>query len=89
MGSLAVPEIAHSSPKPSELDESAIASLARKTSTPIEVVRHLYDEERAELQGTSSVKNFIDVIAGRRVRERLMRPRFRNKGQPAAATAPQ
>lgn len=54
-----------------ESDEACVAALARKTHTPIEDVRHLYDEELANLQAKSAVKNFIEVIAARRVRQRL------------------
>jgi Protein of unknown function (DUF3562) len=56
----------------SELDEATVAALASRTRTSVEVVKHLYDEEIAELQSTSVVKNFIDVIARRRVKQRLM-----------------
>jgi len=34
-------------------------------------VKRIYDEEIAALHAKSTVKNFIDVIAGRRVRQRL------------------
>jgi hypothetical protein len=54
-------------------DESTVSAIARKTRTPIEVVKHLYDEEFAELKSNSAVKNFLEVIAGRRVKERLRR----------------
>jgi Protein of unknown function (DUF3562) len=54
-------------------DDAAVAALARKTQTPIDVVRHIYDEELADLDSKSAVKNFIEVIAGRRVRNRLLR----------------
>jgi len=64
-------------------DEASVAALAHKTRTPIDVVRHIYDEELAELDSKSTVKNFIEVIAGRRVKERLRR------GAPEGASAPQ
>ena len=67
---------AHSTPN-TTADESTVSAIARKTHTPVDVVKHLYDEELAELQSNSSVKSFLDVIAGRRVRERLREPRFR------------
>jgi hypothetical protein len=54
-------------------DEVSVAALADKSRTPIDVVRHIYDEELAELDSKSTVKNFIEVIAGRRVKERLRR----------------
>lgn len=55
----------------SQSDERAIASLAKATDTAPDVVKHLYDEEIAKLRAKSNVKNFIGVIAGRRVKERL------------------
>ena len=54
------------------MDEAAVSVLARKTRAPIELIKRLYDEEIAELQSKSSVKHFIEVIAGRRVRQRLV-----------------
>jgi Protein of unknown function (DUF3562) len=61
-----VSEPAQSTRKHSELDEATVAALAKRTRTPIEVVKHLYDQEIAELQSKSVAKNFIDVIARRR-----------------------
>ena len=59
----------------SQSDERAIASLAKETDTAPDVVKHLYDEEIAKLRARSNVKNFIGVIAGRRVKERLAQRR--------------
>jgi Protein of unknown function (DUF3562) len=67
-----VSEPAESRRRHSELGEATVAALARRTRTSVEVVKHLYDAEIAELQSTSVVKNFIDVIARRRVKQRLM-----------------
>jgi hypothetical protein len=55
-------------------DAAAIAALAEETRTDEAVVQGLYDEERAALEARSSVKNFIGVIAARRVRARLTAP---------------
>jgi hypothetical protein len=52
-------------------DEAAIASLAHQTDSNRELVRHLYDEEIAALREKATVKNFIGVIASRRVKQRL------------------
>jgi hypothetical protein len=52
-------------------DEATVSALAVKARVPREFVQHLYDEEMAELESTSSVKNFINLIAGNRVRQRL------------------
>jgi Protein of unknown function (DUF3562) len=58
-------------------DESAVTALAQRTHIPIEIVRHLYDQELAELRSKSTVKNFLGVIASRRVKERLRKPPVR------------
>jgi hypothetical protein len=71
-----VPSAAQSTPSTSP-DESTVAAIARKTHTPVDLVKHLYDEELAELRSHSAVKGFLDVIAGRRVKERLRNPGFR------------
>jgi len=52
-------------------DAAAIAALAEETRTDEAVVQSLYEEERAALEARSSVKDFIGVIAARRVRQRL------------------
>jgi hypothetical protein len=57
------------------LDSSTVESLAREACVPIEVVERFYEEALADLQSNSKVKNFIEVIAGRRVRERIKRSR--------------
>lgn len=54
-----------------QADESTIARLAHQTDTNRDLVRHLYDEEIAVLHEAATVKTFIGVIAGRRVKQRL------------------
>jgi hypothetical protein len=56
-------------------DEATIAALAKETRTSQEVVKNLFYEELAALHASANVKNFIGVIAGRRVRQRLLRQR--------------
>jgi Protein of unknown function (DUF3562) len=51
--------------------KGTIKALADETRTDEAVVQGLYEEELAALDAKSSVKNFIGVIAARRVRERL------------------
>jgi hypothetical protein len=52
-------------------DQATIATLAQQTQTDEALVQSLYREELAVLEAQSSVKNFVGVIAARRVRERL------------------
>ena len=55
-------------------DEATIAALAEETHTDQALVHSLYEEEFAALDAESSVKNFIGVIAARRVKKRLTAP---------------
>ena len=66
-------------------DEAIITTLAQETDTDEDVVKSLYDEELALLQAEASVKNFIGVIAARRVRQRLATAR--RHGRPVKARA--
>ena len=52
-------------------DPASVTALAEQTGTPEHVVQQIYDEEIAALYARSTVKNFIDVIARRRARQRL------------------
>ncbi len=54
-------------------DEAAVSALAAKARVPREFVQRLYDEEMAELESTATVKHFLGVIAGNRVRQRLVK----------------
>jgi ssDNA-binding replication factor A large subunit len=58
-----------------DLHESAIGVLARETDTAIEVVKRLYEQEIRELNSNSTVREFIGVIASRRVKQRLLSAR--------------
>jgi hypothetical protein len=56
---------------PARVDEATIAALAEKTDTDRSIVKYLYAEELATLESQANVKNFIGIIAARRVRQRL------------------
>jgi len=66
-------------------DEATISALAQETDTDEAVVKSLYDEEIANLQAEASVKNFIGVIAARRVRQRIAAAR--RQGRPVSVHA--
>jgi len=51
-------------------DRLAIQSLAEESQAPLEVVEVLYLEELRQLE-VAQVKQFVPVIVGRRVRDRL------------------
>ena len=59
------------SPNRSVSAEATISAIASELRIAPEVVRFIYDEEIARLQSNSVVKNFIEIIAGRRVKARL------------------
>ena len=46
-------------------------SIANETDTPIEVVRTIYDEEFSALAAHAKIKQYVGVIASRRVKLRL------------------
>jgi hypothetical protein len=66
-----VPDAAQTTRHLQQSDESVIASLAEATHTSREVVKNLYDEEKAKLHAKAKVKNFIGVLAVRKVKQRL------------------
>jgi hypothetical protein len=66
-------------------DEATIATLAHETDTDAALVKDLYAEELAILQTQASVKNFIGVIAARRVRQRIASAR--RHGRPVKTRA--
>jgi hypothetical protein len=70
-----VPDAVQSTRHFQQSDDWVIASLAEATHTSREVVKNLYLEEKARLSAKATVKNFIDVIAGRRVKQRLTQRR--------------
>jgi len=52
--------------------DATIAALAKVTRSAPEVVKQIYDEEIAALHSNAKVKNFVGIVAGRRVKRRLM-----------------
>jgi len=53
-------------------DSTAVAELAKETRTSPEVVKDLYHQEVAAVGAAAKVRSFISIIAGRRVKQRLM-----------------
>jgi hypothetical protein len=54
-----------------ELRDGMTRALAQNTHSSIEVVAHLYDAELPYLEANCHVKQFIEVMAGRRVKKGL------------------
>ena len=70
-------------------EDATIAALAEETRTDEAVVHSLYREELAVLEEQASVKNFIGVIAARRVKERLTAPEHRTRPTQTGTRPPQ
>ena len=61
------------SPEPvqSKSNEAFVSAIASETETPIEQVRALYEEELAALTKRATVRQFVGVIATKRVKQHL------------------
>jgi Protein of unknown function (DUF3562) len=66
-----LPDAAPSNSKSPSPDAVTIAALAQQTRSAHDVVKDLYDQEIAALYAEAKVRNFIGIIAGRRVKQRL------------------
>ena len=51
--------------------ESSIAAIAKETATSVEIVKALYEEEVTALDAQAKVKQFVGVIATKRVKQQL------------------
>jgi hypothetical protein len=58
----------HEPPPP---DAATVAVLSNHIDNACDLEKRLFDEEVAILEAQSTVKTFIDVIANRRVKQRL------------------
>ena len=58
-------------PVQAKSDHAAVQAIAEQTATSLDVVRELYEEEVASLTANATVKQFVGVIATRRVRQQL------------------
>jgi hypothetical protein len=85
-GKIAVSDALPSPRSRAQADEATIATLAHQTNSNRDLVRDLYDEEIAALREKATVKNFISVIAGRRVKQRLRAMRSSHPKRAARAS---
>lgn len=60
---------------PLQASADVIEDLARRTASPIELVKGLYEDEVTKLQAHATVERYIPVIASQRVRRKLRRRR--------------
>jgi hypothetical protein len=52
-------------------DDATVDAIAREAAAPADIVKSLYEEEIARLDAQARLKQFVPVIAIKRVRERL------------------
>jgi hypothetical protein len=52
-------------------DEASVDAIARETETSVDVVKVLYEEEIQALTAQARVKQFVTVIAMKRVKQQL------------------
>ena len=52
-------------------NEAIVSAIARETATPVDRVRALYEEEVAALAEGATVRQFVGVIATKRVKQQL------------------
>ena len=58
-------------PVQSKSNDTLVDTIARETATSTDIVKALYEEEVAVLTEHATVRQFIGVIATRRVRQQL------------------
>jgi Protein of unknown function (DUF3562) len=58
---------------PQKSTDAAVSAIARETETAPEVVRVLYEEQVSTLNAEAKIKQFVSVIAVRRVKLHLRR----------------
>jgi hypothetical protein len=58
-------------PTQARADHAAVDAIAKETSTSLDVVQALYEEEVATLSAHATIKQFVGVIATRRVKQHL------------------
>jgi predicted HTH domain antitoxin len=56
---------------PKKNDEAAVTAIARETDASIDVVTQLYSSEIASLNETARIRQFVSVIAIKRVKQKL------------------
>jgi hypothetical protein len=61
--------------RPPPPNEAIVTALSNHADDTPGLARRLFDEEVATLEAQATVKTFIDVIATRRVKQRLRKPK--------------
>ena len=55
--------------------EEKLGAIAKETSTSLDIVKALYEEEVSRLSERATVGHYVSVIATRRLRQHLRGPR--------------
>jgi hypothetical protein len=58
-------------PSQARADQATVSAIAKETSASVDEVKTLYEEEVATLASQATIKQFVGVIASRRVRLQL------------------
>jgi hypothetical protein len=61
--------------RPAPPNEAIVTALSNHRDNAPDLAKRLFDEEVAVLEAQATVKTFIDVIATRRVKQRLRKPK--------------
>jgi hypothetical protein len=67
----AVPNATGATHRPLPPDEAIVTAPSSHTDDTPHIAKQLFDEEVAVLEAQATIKTFIDVIATRRVKQRL------------------
>ena len=61
--------------RPPPANEAIVTALSNHMDNTPDLAKQLFDEEVAVLEAQATIKTFIDVIATRRVKQRLREPK--------------
>jgi hypothetical protein len=64
---------------PPNADDTTVDAIARETAAPADIVQALYTEETARLNAQARLKQFVPVIAMKRVKQRLRKQNQRHR----------
>jgi hypothetical protein len=56
---------------PEQVHQASVAAIAAETETSVDIVKTLYQEQVVTLESQAKVKQFIGVIATKRVKQQL------------------
>ena len=72
-------ETKRNGPAHASADQRIVDSIAQETSTPVDVVQALYEEELVTLVAQAKLKQFVGIIATKRVKQNLRAQKRRRR----------